>query len=220
MRIMNWVTGRRSRTTGGGLGAGQGPHSESAQTHLGEPPVARWLFSSVYAAPIWLVVRLYFGYKWLNAGWDKLKDPAWRSSGTALKGFAAGAIKNAQGSHPTVAYGWWVSFLNWIRDASYPWMAKVITAGELTIGLALIIGVFTGIAAFGAMTLNASFGLSGVAGVNPVFVIADVFLMLAWRNAGYLGVDRYVLPALGTPWEKGELWEHPRRRHRGVRPAA
>lgn len=24
--------------------------------------------------------------------------------------------------------------------------------------------------------------------------------MLAWRVAGYYGVDRYLLPLLGTPW--------------------
>jgi thiosulfate dehydrogenase (quinone) large subunit len=25
-------------------------------------------------------------------------------------------------------------------------------------------------------------------------------LILAWRIAGYYGVDRYLLPLLGTPW--------------------
>jgi thiosulfate dehydrogenase [quinone] large subunit len=27
-----------------------------------------------------------------------------------------------------------------------------------------------------------------------------VGLMLAWRVAGYYGVDRYLLPVLGVPW--------------------
>ena len=51
--------------------------------------------------------------------------------------------------------------------------------------------------------LSTSFGLAGVAGVNPVFFVIEVFLVLAWRNAGYYGVDRYLLPALGTPWRPG-----------------
>ena len=27
--------------------------------------------------------------------------------------------------------------------------------------------------------------------------------MLAWKVAGYYGVDRYLLPMLGTPWRPG-----------------
>lgn len=27
-------------------------------------------------------------------------------------------------------------------------------------------------------------------------------LILAWRNAGWYGLDRFVLPALGTPWHR------------------
>jgi len=30
--------------------------------------------------------------------------------------------------------------------------------------------------------------------VNPAHAIASVFLILAWRNAGYLGLDRFTLP--------------------------
>jgi len=42
-----------------------------------------------------------------------------------------------------------------------------------------------------------------------VFFLAAVLLVLAWRNAGYYGLDRYVLPALGTPWHRGTAFEHP-----------
>jgi thiosulfate dehydrogenase [quinone] large subunit len=30
--------------------------------------------------------------------------------------------------------------------------------------------------------------------------VLALFLILAWRIAGYYGVDRYLLPLLGTPW--------------------
>jgi thiosulfate dehydrogenase [quinone] large subunit len=85
-------------------------------------------------------------------------------------------------------------------------MSKVIALGEMTIGIALILGLFTGIAAFFGGMLSMSFGLAGVAGVNPAFFLAEVVLVLAWRNAGYIGLDRVVLPALGTPWEPGRLF--------------
>jgi len=51
-----------------------------------------------------------------------------------------------------------------------------------------------------------SFGLAGVAGVNPAYFLVEVLLIMAWRNAGYIGLDRIVLPAFGTPWEPGKLF--------------
>jgi len=36
--------------------------------------------------------------------------------------------------------------------------------------------------------------------INPVIGFLALFLILAWRIAGYWGLDRWVLPLLGTPW--------------------
>ena len=36
-------------------------------------------------------------------------------------------------------------------------------------------------------------------------LLVSGLLVLAWRNAGWYGLDRWVLPALGTPWHRGEL---------------
>lgn len=79
----------------------------------------------------------------------------------------------------------------------------MISVGGFAIGILLILGLFTGIAAFLAGMLSVSFGLARVAGVNPMFFLLEVLLILAWRNAGYIGLDRWVLPALGTPWQPG-----------------
>jgi hypothetical protein len=43
-------------------------------------------------------------------------------------------------------------------------------------------------------SLNVIYLFTGSAGVNPAYAIASVFLILAWRNAGYLGLDRFALP--------------------------
>jgi thiosulfate dehydrogenase [quinone] large subunit len=199
------------------------------QKELGyeEPRFAKWLFNAPAAGLIWLVVRIYFGYTWLHAGWEKVTGTtaaagenatwawhwgyttdSWLRSSASLQGFAAYSLKNAGVPHAAVNYGWYASFLNWL---SHPGPAavfsKVIALGELTIGFCLIIGLFTGIAAFFAGFLTVSFGLAGVAGVNPMFFLAEVLLILAWRNAGYYGVDRWVLPALGTPWHKGKAFQ-------------
>jgi thiosulfate dehydrogenase [quinone] large subunit len=51
--------------------------------------------------------------------------------------------------------------------------------------------------AFFGVVLNLSFMFSGSAGVNPAFAIVGLLLVLAWRNAGWYGLDRWVLPLRG-----------------------
>lgn len=176
--------------------------------YIEEPRVALWLFASPAASVIWLVARMWLGYEWLKAGWEKVfgaGNAAWMHGGAAVKGFATGAIQASKApDHPQVAYGWWVSFLHYVRDNS-AWIAKLVAVGEVVIGVALLLGLFTGIFAFLGVVLNFSYVFSGVAGVNPAFIVVGLFLVLAWRNAGWLGADRVVLSALGTPWHPGKL---------------
>jgi thiosulfate dehydrogenase (quinone) large subunit len=178
--------------------------TRSELVEVEEAPWARWLFASKPAAWIWLVARLWLGYEWLHSGWEKVTGPghaAWMSNGKALKGFAAGAIAASRDpEHPQVAYGWWVSFLHWVSSNAV-WMAKLVAIGEIVIGVALVLGLFTGVFAFLGVVLNFSFVFSGSAGVNPAFIIVGLLLVLAWRNAGWIGLDRLLLPRLGTPWE-------------------
>ena len=41
---------------------------------------------------------------------------------------------------------------------------------------------------------------AGSASTNPMLFTIAIGLILAWKVAGYIGVDYYLLPALGTPW--------------------
>ena len=59
---------------------------------LAEPAFARFLFSSPRSAPLWLGMRLYLGYEWLEAGWGKVTDAAWMDGGAALQGFWERAV--------------------------------------------------------------------------------------------------------------------------------
>ena len=52
--------------------------------------------------------------------------------------------------------------------------------------------------------MNMSFLLAGSASSNPVMFTLAIGLILAWQVAGYYGVDRYLLPMLGTPWHPGK----------------
>jgi len=126
--------------------------------------------------------------------------------GAAVQGFAAGAVENAKGPHPDVAYSWYVDFLEWVRDHGYKFLGPVVAITEVVVGVLLIIGLFTGIAAFVGMLMNFSYIFAGTAGVNPLFIIISLILIMAWRVAGWYGLDRIVLPRLGTPWQPGSVF--------------
>jgi thiosulfate dehydrogenase [quinone] large subunit len=53
--------------------------------------------------------------------------------------------------------------------------------------------------------MNMSYMLAGSASTNPVLFALTVGIILAWRVAGYYGVDRFLLPRLGVPWRKGPV---------------
>ncbi|MEJ2011755.1 MAG: DoxX family protein [Anaerolineales bacterium] len=181
--------------------------NRSAVSHIEEPPFARSLFGSTRWAWLWLLVRLYAGYQWVAAGWDKLHNPAWvgAKSGTALAGFVQNALSKTSGAHPDVQ-SWYAWFLNHLV-LPYPsaW-SYLVSIGEFLVGVALIIGLFVGIAAFFGLFMNTSYLLAGSVSINPILLIMALFLILAWRVAGWLGVDRWVLPALGTPWSPGYVF--------------
>jgi thiosulfate dehydrogenase (quinone) large subunit len=192
---------------------------EPGTAGLPSPRIARWLFHGWAGALLWLPLRLYFGIEWIKAGWEKVTDPAWMTTGKAVSGFAAGSIeRGTAGDHPAVAYGWWVNFLEFLRDSSWftPLLAKAIAIGEVGIGVLLIVGLFTGVAAGLGATLNFSFMFSGSAGVNPAFLLAQVLLVAGWRVAGYLGADAWVLPRLTKVGHRIEGFTH--WRTGGVRP--
>ena len=77
-----------------------------------------------------------------------------------------------------------------------------IAFGELFVGIGLLVGALVGIAAFFGALMNMSFLLAGSASTNPIMFTLAVGLMLAWKVAGYYGLDRYLLPLLGTPWRQ------------------
>ena len=96
-----------------------------------------------------------------------------------------------------ITYEWYRDFINTLLAGHHEtWFAWVITLGEIAIGVGLILGILTGIAAFFGAFMNMSFLLAGSASTNPILFTLAVGLMLAWKVAGYYGVDRYLLLGL------------------------
>jgi thiosulfate dehydrogenase (quinone) large subunit len=167
-----------------------------------DPPVARFLFSDTRMAPVWLVIRVLLGWEWLSHGLEKFNNPAWMDTGLALKGFWENAVKIPEQGRPAIAFGWYRDFLQSMLDAgSYTWFSKLVVFGEILIGIALILGLFVGIAAFFAAFMNWNFIMAGSASTNGFLAIVALFILLAWKVAGYYGLDYFLLPRLGTPWQ-------------------
>jgi len=174
-------------------------------TNIEEPRAARYVFASKAASWIWLIVRLWLGYEWINAGASKLwgaESAGFWKTGLGVKGFVLGAIAESKGPNAQVSYGWWVAILRHGVLPHYLLVARVDALGEFIIGIALVLGAFTAIAAFFGLALNFTYVFSGAISTNPVFIILGILLVLAWRNAGWLGLDRYLLPRIGTPWQR------------------
>jgi len=159
--------------------------------------LADWFFRSSAASLIWLVVRLWLGYQWMNAGYQKIwgseKSAFWFGGGAGVKGFATAGVAGSATGKGGASYGWWAGFLHNFVIPNASWIAKFIALGELVIGIALVLGLFTGLVALCALILNLVYMFTGSAGVNPAYAILEVPLILAWRNAGYLGLDRFAL---------------------------
>ncbi len=174
---------------------------------LQDPPVARALFGSVRWAWIWLIIRLYVGYEWLVAGWGKVTNPAWTGAkaGTALSGFVSNALKQTSGAHPNVQ-GWYGWFLQNLVSSHTAFWSYLVAWGETLVGIALILGIFTGIAAFFGSFMNLNYLLAGTVSINPILFVAEIGLLMAWKTAGWWGLDRWVLPAVGTPWRPGFIF--------------
>lgn len=165
-----------------------------------DPPLERFLFSDTRMAWLWLIIRIWLGYNWLSSGYGKLTNPAWTVTGDALKGFWSSAVQTQPKT--IVVYDWYRQFLQYMLSIqAYTWFSKLVVAGELIVGILLVLGAFTGIAAFIGGFMNWNFMMAGSASTNPVFFVVSVLLILAWKTAGYYGLDRWLLPMLGTPWK-------------------
>jgi thiosulfate dehydrogenase [quinone] large subunit len=172
-----------------------------------DPPIVQSLLSSPRWSWLWLILRLYLGYQWFSHGLEKLANPAWTVTGAALKGFWTAAVQvPAPPAHAPIAFDWYRSFIQMLLDSNaYTWFAKVVVAGEILVGAALILGLFTGIAAFFGGFMNWNFMMAGTASTNPLLFVIAVLLILAWKTAGWWGLDRWALPLLGTPWQPGTM---------------
>lgn len=181
------------------------PMKTAKGTVIHNPRIARFLFDDIRFAPVWTVIRVLLGWAWLQPGLRKLGDPKWMETGEALRGFWERAVAIPEPpANPEITFDWYRSFIQGLLDSgAYTWFAKLIAVGETLVGIALIIGAFVGLAAFFGGFMNWNYLLAGSNSSNPLLFVAAMLLVLAWKTAGYYGLDRILLSNLGTPWTPG-----------------
>ena len=171
------------------------PGGPATPLHLHASAFSRFLFGHPGMAPVWLLLRVYVGWQWLSSGLKKVGDPAWvgANAGKAVTGFLQGALKKTGGDMPDVP-GWYARFIENVALPHAAVFSYLVSFGELAVGVALILGLLTGVAAFFGLLMNFAYLFAGTLSSNPLLVLLGLLLILAWRVSGWWGLDRVVLP--------------------------
>ena len=178
-------------------------------SRIPQPALSRLIFLDPRAGWFWVIPRIYIGWIWLQYGWTKVNSPLWTGdkAGVVVRGMMNSAINKARaGGEMADVSEWYAFFLEKAVLPNTELVAHLVAWGELLVGLGLIAGAVTGITAFFGLTMNISYLLAGTVSVNPIMALVQVFLILSWRVAGWVGLDRVILPWLGTPWQPGKLF--------------
>ncbi len=156
--------------------------------------IYHYIFVNPKMSWLWLIVRVYVGWQWVSAGYEKIINPAWVGAGAggALTGFINGALAKTTGAHPDVSM-WYANFLKTIVLPNVYLWSHMIAYGELLVGLGLIVGLLTYWAAFFGFFMNFNYLLAGTISSNPILLVLALLIMMACRIAGFLGFDYYWL---------------------------
>ena len=145
----------------------------------------------------WLLLRLFIGYAWVEAGMHKVGAAAWTGDKApgAIHGFLSGAAAKATGDHPAV-FAWLADFINNVALPNERLFSYMVAYGEVLVGLALILGLFTKWAAFWGALMNLSFILAGSTSSNGYMLTSEVAMLFGGKGVSYYGLDTFVLPFL------------------------
>jgi thiosulfate dehydrogenase (quinone) large subunit len=193
------------RMPASGIDVRDSPTAPQTLGQVQDPRIWRLLLGNVYFSLFWMPIRFFVGRQWFSSGWGKTQNDAWVDTGFALRGYWERVVQVPEEGTIPIYYDWYRDFIQYMLDNEwYSWFGSLVAWGEVLVGLGLIFGGLVGIAAFFGTLMNFSFMLAGTASSNPVLFGLGVFLVLAWKVAGYWGLDRFLLPYLGTPW--GRQW--------------
>lgn len=155
------------------------------------------LFKQKYFSIIWTALRIWLGYQWISAGWEKVTGSGWVGStaGASITGFLKGAVAKAGGAHPSVQ--WW--YANLIENVALPnatTFSYLVAFGEILVGISLILGALTVVGLIAGAFMNLNYMLAGTTSTNPNMYTVAFILLFVGANAYSIGLDHFILPIL------------------------
>lgn len=152
----------------------------------------KWLRENRIAAALLLIVRVLLGYQWMTAGWHKLVD------GFDATGYLTNAVNNPVVDKATGAlvYPTYTAFIENFALPQIKIINFAIPLGEFLVGVGLIVGGLTAVAAFFGLLMNFMFLFAGTISTNPWLTLLGVIVITGGLNAGKYGLDYYLMPLI------------------------
>ena len=162
----------------------------------------RWPFVHRYASPIWLAVRVYLGWTWLQVGLGQVNS-GWLTSDPI--GLMFTQIVEGKIAVPLLFYRDVASML--LAGGISPLISHSMPIAQIAVALAFFSGVLVVPAAIGAILLNLNIILSGIGliALDGQFIMLQLLLILAWRSASRLGVERLLVRGGAALWRARKL---------------
>lgn len=153
---------------------------------------------NLIARVVWTVIRVWVGWQWVTAGWEKLTGPSsavWvgPKAGVAIGGFLKGAMTKAVGIHPDVQ-NWYAWFIQNVAMPNARVFSYIISFGEFLAGVGLILGFFTVPALIAAALMNLNYLLAGTVSTNPMLLALEIILLFIGPPVWFFGLDQIVWP--------------------------
>lgn len=162
-------------------------------------------------------LRIFLGVKWLMEGLSKVDSvlndptnifllPAKAADATAAATEAAEGVSALPVPDFIWKIGdWFMNLLFYNADGSFNGLAPVfqtlMVVGEILVGLALIVGLFTFFAALVSLLMSGMIYVSGNAAPEMLWYIFGAIAVLVGSGSTF-GLDYWVLPWLSERWKK------------------
>ena len=152
---------------------------------------------------IWTALRIWLGYQWLSAGYEKVTGTGWvgGTAGASITGFLKGAIAKAGGAHPAVQ-SWYADFIKNVALPNAITFSYLVAFGEILVGVSLILGALTVVGLIAGAFMNLNYLLAGTTSTNPNLYTVAIILLFVGANAYTIGLDHFLIPIFKNKFNK------------------